>query len=129
MPAAGPHGLRPSPLTVPTPRRSAACHSCSPAAVAVRAADSDTASANTTVAVLTPRANIQGAEDDSEAVERVQRIAGADLAPAGSPMKTDNIPRYATEKERLEGALAALDGHFKSARVPLSDEASLVRGG
>jgi len=65
----------------------------------------------------------------SEALERVQRIAGADLAPAGSPMKTDNIPRYATEKERLEGALAALDGHFKSARVPLSDEASLVRAG
>src|SRR5678816_858955 len=66
MPAAGPHGLRPSTLTVPTPRRRAACHSCSPAAVAVRAADSDTASANTTVAVLTPRANIQGAEDDYE---------------------------------------------------------------
>jgi tetratricopeptide (TPR) repeat protein len=65
----------------------------------------------------------------SAALEHVQQIAGAELAPAGSPLKTDNIPRYATEKERLEGALAALDGHFKSARGPLADEAALVRGG
>ena len=65
----------------------------------------------------------------SAALERVQQIAGAELAAAGSPMKTDNIPRYATEKERLEGALAALDGHFKSAHGPLADEAALVRGG
>ncbi len=65
----------------------------------------------------------------SAALERVQQIAGAELAPAGSPLKTDNIPRYPTEKERLEGALAALDGHFKSTRGPLGDEAALVRGG
>ena len=65
----------------------------------------------------------------SEALERVQRIAAADLAPAGSPLKTDNIPRFPTEKERVEGALAALDGHFKSGRGPLADEAALVRGG
>jgi tetratricopeptide (TPR) repeat protein len=65
----------------------------------------------------------------SAALEHVQQIAGADLAPAGSPLKTDNIPRYPTEKERLEGALAALDGHFKSPRGPLADEAALVRGG
>jgi tetratricopeptide (TPR) repeat protein len=65
----------------------------------------------------------------SAALERVQQIAAAELAPAGSPVKTDNIPRYPTEKERLEGALAALDGHFKSTRGPLGDEAALVRGG
>jgi tetratricopeptide (TPR) repeat protein len=65
----------------------------------------------------------------SAALERVQQIAAAELAPAGSPLKTDNIPRYPTEKERLEGALAALDGHFKSTRGPLGDEAALVRGG
>jgi tetratricopeptide (TPR) repeat protein len=65
----------------------------------------------------------------SAALERVHQIAGAELAPAGSPIKTDNIPRYATEKERLEGALAALDGHFKSMRGPLGEEAALVRGG
>ena len=39
----------------------------------------------------------------SAALEHVQQIAGAELAPAGSPLKTDNIPRYPTEKERLEG--------------------------
>jgi tetratricopeptide (TPR) repeat protein len=65
----------------------------------------------------------------SAALERVQQIAGAELAPAGSPIKTDSIPRYPTEKERLEGALAALDGHFKATRGPLADEAALVRGG
>ena len=65
----------------------------------------------------------------SAALERVQQIAAAELAPAGSPVKTDNIPRYPTEKERLEGALAALDGHFKSTRGTLGDEAALVRGG
>jgi hypothetical protein len=64
----------------------------------------------------------------SEALDRVQRIEGAELAPAGSPMKTDGIPRFPTEKERAEGALTALDGHWSSSRVPLSDEASLVRG-
>jgi tetratricopeptide (TPR) repeat protein len=64
----------------------------------------------------------------SEALDRVRRIAGAELVPAGNPPKTDNIPRFATEKERQEGALAALEGHFKSGRAPLNDEAQLVRG-
>ena len=64
----------------------------------------------------------------SAALEQVHRIEGAELAPAGSPMKTDSIPRFPNERERAEGALAALDGHFKSSRAPLSDEASLVRG-
>jgi tetratricopeptide (TPR) repeat protein len=64
----------------------------------------------------------------SAALEQVHRIEGAELAPAGSPMKTDSIPRFPTDKERTEGALAALDAHFKSSRTPLSDEASLVRG-
>jgi len=66
----------------------------------------------------------------SNAIERVQQIAGAELAPAGSPAKTDNIPRFPTEKERVEGALAALDGHFKpGGRGTLADEAALLRGG
>ena len=45
----------------------------------------------------------------------------------GRPRRATPIPRFATEKERLEGALAALDGHF-SKRTPLADEAALVRG-
>ena len=63
----------------------------------------------------------------SAALERVNRIAAAELATPGSTPKSDSIPRYATDKERAEGALAALDGHFKG-RGPLAPEAALVRG-
>lgn len=64
----------------------------------------------------------------SAALDRVERIEAAELAPAGSTAKSDAIPQFATEKERAEGALAALDGHFKSNRGPLGAEAALVRG-
>jgi tetratricopeptide (TPR) repeat protein len=63
----------------------------------------------------------------SEALGRAEKIAGAELATPGAPPKNDSIPRFATEKERLEGALTALDGHFGK-RSPLGDEAALVRG-
>jgi len=63
----------------------------------------------------------------SAALGQVEKIAGAELATPGAPPKTDSVPRFATEKERLEGALTALDGHF-SKRTPLADEAALVRG-
>jgi tetratricopeptide (TPR) repeat protein len=65
----------------------------------------------------------------SAALERVNRIAAAELATPGAPPKSnaDSIPRFATDKERAEGALAALDGHFKG-RGPLAPEAALVRG-
>jgi tetratricopeptide (TPR) repeat protein len=65
----------------------------------------------------------------SAALDRVEKIAAADLAPGGSPPKADSIPRFATEKERLEGALKELDAHFGSGRGPLAAEAALVRGG
>jgi tetratricopeptide (TPR) repeat protein len=64
----------------------------------------------------------------SAALERAQKVAGAELAPAGAPAKNDGIPRFATDKERLEGALAGLDAHFGSKRGPLADEAALMRG-
>jgi tetratricopeptide (TPR) repeat protein len=66
----------------------------------------------------------------SAALDRVDRIAAAELATPGSTPKSgaDSIPRFATDKERAEGALAALDGHFKSNRGPLAPEAALVRG-
>jgi tetratricopeptide (TPR) repeat protein len=64
----------------------------------------------------------------SAALDRAQRIAGAEPAAPGAPPKTDSIPRFATDKERLEGALSSLDGHFASKRGPLADEAALVRG-
>jgi tetratricopeptide (TPR) repeat protein len=64
----------------------------------------------------------------SAALERAQKIAAADLVAPGAPPKNDSLPRFATEKERLEGALADLDASFGSKRGPLGDEAALVRG-
>jgi len=63
----------------------------------------------------------------SEALDRAQRIAAADVGPPGAAPRSDSIPRFGTEKERLEGALKDLDGKFGN-RGPLSDEAALVRG-
>lgn len=64
------------------------------------------------------------------ALERAQKIAGAELTSPLLPKndKDDSIPRFATEKERLEGALKELDGQFGSGRGPLTQEAGLVRG-
>ncbi|HEY7370987.1 MAG TPA: tetratricopeptide repeat protein [Polyangia bacterium] len=69
------------------------------------------------------------AERATTALARVQKIASAELTPAGPPAKTDAIPHFATEKERLEGALKELDAHFGSGRGPLAPEATLVRSG
>jgi len=65
----------------------------------------------------------------SEALERARRIAIADLVTPGAAPKNDGVAHFATEKERVEAALASLDGYFTSPRVPLSDEAQLVRAG
>jgi tetratricopeptide (TPR) repeat protein len=69
------------------------------------------------------------AEKASVALERVQRIAAAELTLPGAPAKTDSTPRFATDKERVEGALKELDAHFGSGRGALAAEAGLVRGG
>jgi tetratricopeptide (TPR) repeat protein len=73
----------------------------------------------------------------SAALARIERIASTDLAPAGAPpkpdakpeTKPDDLPRFATEKERLEAALKELDGYFTSKLIPLHSEAMLVRAG
>lgn len=71
----------------------------------------------------------------SGALGRVQRIATASLtppatgAPPAPPPPSDGLPHFATEKERVEAALKELDGYFSSKRVPLHDEAMLVRAG
>lgn len=59
-------------------------------------------------------------------LERVRKIAAADLVPAGAPPKDDGVPHFPTEKARLEGTLAALDAAFTS-RTPLYNEAMLIR--
>ena len=69
------------------------------------------------------------AEKASAALDRVQKIAGAELLTPGAPQKSESIPHFATEKERLDGALKELDAHFGSGRAPLGPEAGLVRGG
>ena len=64
----------------------------------------------------------------SAALDRVQKIEAAELTSSGTaPVKNDSTPRFATEKERSEAALTALDGHFKPNRGPLAPEAALVR--
>jgi tetratricopeptide (TPR) repeat protein len=71
----------------------------------------------------------QRAGKSSVVLERAERIASAELASgAAATAKNDSIPRFATEKERVEAALKELDGQFASGRAPLSDEANLLRG-
>ena len=62
------------------------------------------------------------------ALDRVNRIAAGDLTTPGAPPKDDGIPHFATDKERLQGALAALDSAFGGS-TPLRAEAMLVRAG
>jgi tetratricopeptide (TPR) repeat protein len=64
----------------------------------------------------------------SAALDRAQRVAAAELVVSGAPPKQDGVPHFATEKERMEGALKELDAHFSSARAPLYPESSLLRG-
>lgn len=65
----------------------------------------------------------------TQALERVQKIATADLVPAGSPAKDDGLPHFATEKERVAGALKELDGFLAAQpRSRLRPEAELQRG-
>jgi len=67
----------------------------------------------------------------SEALERVSKIATAELLPAeGSPAKEDNLPHFKTDKERLEAALKEVDGFLASEpHSPLHREAQLQKAG
>ena len=64
----------------------------------------------------------------SAALERVQRIAAAEVTVAGAAPKQDGAPHFASDKERLEASLKEIDAHFSSGRGPLSGEALLLRG-
>ena len=67
------------------------------------------------------------ASRSSTALERVQRIAAAELIVGGAAPKQDGVPHFASDKERLEAALKEIDAHFSSGRGPLSGEALLLR--
>ena len=74
---------------------------------------------------LSERRSIKAAE----ALDRVQRMANAELAtPGATPPADDGIPHLATEKEQLEAALKELDGTFSGPHGTLHAEAMLVRG-
>ena len=74
---------------------------------------------------LSERRSIRAAE----ALERVQRMANAEIAtPGATPPADDGIPHLATEKEQLEAALKELDGSFSGPHGTLHAEAMLVRG-
>jgi tetratricopeptide (TPR) repeat protein len=77
--------------------------------------------------VITQISETRGARA-SAALDRVQRIASAELVVGGAAPKQDGVPHFATEKERMEAALKELDAQFPSGRSPLYPEASLVRG-
>ncbi|HVV16160.1 MAG TPA: tetratricopeptide repeat protein, partial [Polyangia bacterium] len=64
----------------------------------------------------------------AEALDRAQRIAGAETASPGAPPTDDGLPHLATTKEQLDAALKDLDASFSSSRGPLHAEAMLVRG-
>jgi tetratricopeptide (TPR) repeat protein len=65
----------------------------------------------------------------TQALERVEKISTADLTPAGSPAKDDGLPHFATEKERVEGALKELDAFLAAEpRSRLRPQAELQRG-
>jgi tetratricopeptide (TPR) repeat protein len=70
----------------------------------------------------------------AEALDRVQRIASAEVAtpgatPPASEAGDEGIPHLPSEKEQLEAALKELDASFPGSHGPLHAEAMLVRGG
>lgn len=64
----------------------------------------------------------------SQALDRAQKIATADLVTGGAAPKDDGVPHFATPKERSEAALKEIDGSFTSPRAPLYPDAMLIRG-
>ena len=65
----------------------------------------------------------------AEALDRVQRMANAEIAtPGATPPADDGIPHLASEKAQLEAALKELDGSFSGPHGTLHAEAMLVRG-
>src|SRR5206468_465905 len=84
-----------------------------------------------TATVIYGQIQERAAARSSQALERVAKIATADLLPAdGSPAKDDSLPHFKTDKERLEAALKEVEG-FLSAEPhnPLRREAELQKAG
>jgi tetratricopeptide (TPR) repeat protein len=70
------------------------------------------------------------AERASIALDRVEKIATAELSIGEAKPTDDGTPRFKTEKERLEAALRELDAsHVADSGGALRAEALLLRGG
>jgi tetratricopeptide (TPR) repeat protein len=72
----------------------------------------------------------------TEALARIEHIATGELRPEGTPttnpdgtpLPSDGIPHFKTEKERAEGTLKELDAFLAGPRGSLTAEARLERG-
>jgi tetratricopeptide (TPR) repeat protein len=79
-------------------------------------------------AVVLSQVSLHRATTAAEALDRVQKIAAADVTAPGATAPDDGLPHLATVRDQIQAALNELDAHFASGRGPLSAEAWLVRG-
>jgi tetratricopeptide (TPR) repeat protein len=78
-------------------------------------------------AVVLSQVSQHRASTAAEALDRVQRIAAADVPAPGATPPDDGLPHLATVRDQLQAALKELDAKF-SGRGPLAAEAAVVRG-
>lgn len=64
----------------------------------------------------------------AEALDRVEKIAAAELAQSGATPPDDGLPHLATVAEQEQAALKELDAKFTFGRGAVWPEAALVRG-
>lgn len=79
-------------------------------------------------AVVLSQVSQHRASAATEALDRVQKIAAAEVQAPGATAPDDGLPHLATVRDQTQAALKELDDHFGSGRGPLAAEAGLVRG-
>ncbi len=85
-----------------------------------------------TATVIYGQISERTAARSSAALERVEKIASAELLPADgtAPPKDDSVPHFKTDKERLEAALKEVDAFISAEpHSPLHREAELQKAG
>jgi tetratricopeptide (TPR) repeat protein len=79
--------------------------------------------------VIVSRISEGRATHASETLQRIEKLATAELLPeGGSPGADDTVPRFKTEKERAEAAIKELDAFLAGSHNPLTAEGRLERG-
>ncbi len=79
-------------------------------------------------AVVLSQVSQHRASNAAEALDRVQKIAAAEVLAPGVTAPDDGLPHLATVRDQLNAALKELDAQFSPGRGPLAAEAGLVRG-